>query len=137
MGRCISLPSFVEIRISCYPALKQNVYLCEFLNYGINIIHKIDNWRHPETSSNCSWLGRWMLSKKSFPREDYRELVELTVLFLCGEISWTIRIRKAGANHNARFMAYAIYFLKLQMMSERFQMSQNERTEVNFRGNFS
>ena len=70
------------------------------------------------------------LRKNTFSREDYRELVELTLIFLGGTIPRAFIIRKPGANHHARFVVYAIYFLKLQTLSEKFPMSQNERTEV-------
>ncbi len=35
-----------------------------------------------------------------------------------------------GAHHHARFMAYGIYYLKMQLLSEKFQMSVKERRNV-------
>ncbi|KZR96892.1 Uncharacterized protein APZ42_008521, partial [Daphnia magna] len=55
-----------------------------------------------EWASNC-------LESDTFPRSDYRELVELTVLFLGGAV-FPMSFRKPGAHHHARFMAYSIYF---------------------------
>jgi hypothetical protein len=76
-------------------------------------------------------MVRECLRKNTSPREDYRKLVEFTVIFLGRTIPRRASvIRKSGANRHAKVMAYAIYFLKLQMMSETFPMSKNERTEV-------
>ncbi|KZS04710.1 Cc8K15.2-like protein, partial [Daphnia magna] len=41
-------------------------------------------------------------STSVFPRADYKELLELTILFLGGDV--TIKLRKPGALHHARFM---------------------------------
>ena len=78
-------------------------------------------------------LAEEQLEKGTFPREDYRELLELTDIFwrgdLPGERKFTMR--KPGAHHRARFMHQAIYFLKMQLLSEQFAMSQKERAQVN------
>jgi len=47
------------------------------------------------------------------PREDYRELVELTIIFLGGVPPRGISLRIPGAIHHARWMAKAIYCLKI------------------------
>ncbi len=39
-------------------------------------------------------------------------------------------LRKPGAHHRARFMHIAIYVLKMQLMSERFKMSQEELNQL-------
>jgi hypothetical protein len=75
-----------------------------------------------------SW-GEKCLKKNTFPREDYRELLELTVIYLGGIITRNFKLRKPGAHHHARFMAYAIYFLKIELMSVRFQLEQTERKQ--------
>lgn len=71
------------------------------------------------------------LEKKTFPREDYLELTELTVVFLGGSLPRGIfKLKKPGANHHARFMAKAIYYIKIFMMSHRFELTLNETKEV-------
>ena len=47
------------------------------------------------------------------PREDYREFLELTAIFLGEAPSRGIGFRKPGAFHHARWMAKAIYCLKI------------------------
>lgn len=41
-----------------------------------------------------------------------------------------------GAHHHARFMAYAIYYLKIQLFSKRFAMSSTELSGVKRMANF-
>jgi hypothetical protein len=76
--------------------------------------------------------GQSHLASQSFPREDYRELIELTVIFLGGTLpaGRNFQFRKPGAHHRARFMHIAIYALKMQMLSERFQLDQNELSQI-------
>lgn len=42
----------------------------------------------------------------------------------------------SGADHSARFMAYSMYFLKMQLLSEQFEMTDEEKTGVKRNGNF-
>ena len=55
------------------------------------------------------------LNKGTFPREDYREVAELNLIWLGGTLpnSRKFFIRKPGAVHHARFMAKSIYLLKM------------------------
>lgn len=82
--------------------------------------------------STLHW-GEICLAKETFPREDYRELLELTVIYLGGHLPGKPKVvfRKPGAaHHRARFMHNEIYFLKMQLLSERFGMNQEEREAV-------
>ena len=60
------------------------------------------------------------LSYGSFPREDYRELVELTIVWLGGidRIS-EFKFQWPGAFHLARFMAKDIYILKMDLLKDQ------------------
>lgn len=42
----------------------------------------------------------------------------------------------SGAHHHARFMAYAIYFIKIELLSERFSMTDEESRNVKRMANF-
>ena len=56
------------------------------------------------------------LTKNTFPREDYRELIELTFVYLGGELpARKFFLRQPGAMHHARFMSKAIYLLKMEL----------------------
>ena len=60
------------------------------------------------------------MQRATWPREDYRELLELVVLFLGGVakrvhdgqvININVQIRKPGAIHRDQFMASCLYLL--------------------------
>ena len=76
----------------------------------------------------------------TWQREDYRELLELTVIFLGGVVkrmqygSYNVipsPIRKPGAFHRARFMASCLYLYKIYMFNSQFtELSPDELTQV-------
>ena len=62
-----------------------------------------------------------------WPRDDYRELLELSLIFLGGIPTKDVKFRKVGAIHHARFMAKAIYSLKIYMFREVFKLTNTEK----------
>ncbi|KAE9539939.1 hypothetical protein AGLY_005191 [Aphis glycines] len=66
-------------------------------------------------------------SKKEQFREDYRELLELTIIFLGGTPHRGISFRIPGASHHARWMAKAIYCLKIFIFRNQFKMSPRQQ----------
>lgn len=56
----------------------------------------------------------------SFPRNDYKEFLELVIIFLGGNPPLGIKFRKPGALHYARWMAKAIYSLKIVIFRNQF-----------------
>jgi len=62
----------------------------------------------------------------AIPREDYRELLELAVLFLGKVPSRGVRFRVPGAFHHARWMAKLLYVLKLNLFQQQFQITPKE-----------
>lgn len=58
------------------------------------------------------------------PRDDYRELLELSLKFL-GKCSDTT-FKKPGACHHARWMAKAIYSLKMYLFRQSFKLTNKE-----------
>jgi hypothetical protein len=67
-----------------------------------------------QAQATRNWLEAH-IEKGTFPREDYRELAELNLIWLGGTLpnSRKFFIRKPGAVHHARFMAKSIYLLKM------------------------
>ncbi|KAG0728208.1 hypothetical protein GWK47_032968 [Chionoecetes opilio] len=68
------------------------------------------------------------LLKKKQPRDDYREMVQLTIIVLGGEVE--ANIRKPGAYHRARWMAKVIYTLKITLFREEFALTKHEKREL-------
>lgn len=60
--------------------------------------------------------------KEQHHREDYREVIQLTLIFLGGKIKEHFKIRAPGAFHNARWMAKIIYSLKMFLYRHTFAL---------------
>lgn len=60
------------------------------------------------------------------PRDDYRELLELTVLFLGDVPPRGVRLVAPGAMHRARWMAKLLYSLKVWMFKKQFKLTARE-----------
>ena len=61
--------------------------------------------------------------QKKIVRDDYRELIELSIIFLGGDKEKKMKIRPPGAMHHARWMARAIYSLKICLLQSHFKIS--------------
>ena len=98
-----------------------------------------NDWRHQRASDVLAWAEHHM-SIGTWAREDYRELLELTVLYLGGLVkrmqkgSYNVirsPIRKPGACHRARFMASCLYLYKIYMFQSQFmELSPDQASEV-------
>jgi hypothetical protein len=62
--------------------------------------------------------------EKFQPRDDYRELLELVVIFLGGTPARGISFRYPGAIHRARWMARAIYSIKMWLFRDQYKLQQ-------------
>lgn len=63
------------------------------------------------------------------PRDDYKEFLELTLVFI-GVIPEKFRFRKPGACHHARWMAKAIYVLKMYLFREQLSLKKGEDNKL-------
>lgn len=64
------------------------------------------------------------------PRDDYHELLQLSLLFLGAECSADINIQAPGAFHHARWMAKLIYSLKIFLFRSQFQLTKRELSSL-------
>lgn len=64
------------------------------------------------------------------PREDYLEILELTLLFLGETPPYEVQLRKPGAFHHARWMAKVIYCIKIYLFRDQFDMTLTEESEL-------
>lgn len=62
--------------------------------------------------------------KEDFPRNDYREFLELIIIFLEGTLSKGIIFCQPGACYLARWMAKAIYCFKIYLFRHQVQLNQ-------------
>lgn len=63
---------------------------------------------------------------KEICRDDYRELLELVVMFLGFNLPKGNKFRKPGASHHARWMSKAIYSLKIFMFRDQLDIPKRE-----------
>ena len=74
--------------------------------------------------------AREQLLQKTFPRDDYKEFMELVVISLGGEVEgFTLKL--PGPDHHARWMSKCIYSLKLKLLGNVFEMTDEEKHQVN------
>ena len=69
-----------------------------------------------ETSHTTLIFCKKCLDTNVFPREDYKELCQLTIMWLGGVVE-NFQFQWPGPVHHARFIAKAIYYLKMQLTS--------------------
>jgi len=65
--------------------------------------------------------------EKMQPRDDYRELLELVLIFLGAEPSRGRHFAAPGAMHQARWMAKVIYTFKVWMFRSQFRLTAREQ----------
>ena len=63
-------------------------------------------------------------------RDDYRELLHLSLLFLGADFSGDIHIQAPGAFHRARWMSKLIYSLKIYIFRSRFRLTACELSSL-------
>jgi len=93
-----------------------------------------DPWLCQIAQSVLIW-ARQRLLENTFPRDDYKELIALVVIWL-GEDVDKFTFMHPGPDHHARWMAKAISFLKLSLLQSQFTMDDDERTCMNRMANF-
>ena len=64
------------------------------------------------------------------PRNDYNELLELSIIFVGGIPPKGVHFAKPGAIHRARFMARLIYALKIFVFRHQFNLTSSEFTGI-------
>lgn len=89
---------------------------CEEIEYrSVVQIPRLEKLTKPWRQHVLDFCMTCMSEKQ--PRGDYVELLELVVLFLGGDTITGIKFRRAGSISRARWMAKAIYILKIWMVN--------------------
>ena len=85
-------------------------------------------WLCKQARDVLSW-AEVHLDKATWPRDDYKELLHLIIIWLGGAVkSFTFKF--PGADHHARWLSKAIYYMKLALLSGQFYMEEEEKKEV-------
>jgi hypothetical protein len=64
--------------------------------------------------------------QQSHPRNDYKEFLELAIVFLGAAPATGVRFMSPGAMHHARWMSKVIYSLKIWMFKAQFKLTPAE-----------
>jgi len=68
--------------------------------------------------------------RDNFPRDDYKEFLQLIVIFLGDIPPGGIKFRQPGSYHLARWMAKGIYCLKIMLFQNQFNLNANEKKAI-------
>ena len=96
--------------------------LCKF-DYS-----SVPDWMQQEGKDVLSWAERELV-KNTWPREDYRELLKLTIVCLGGEVP-NFQFLLPGPDHHARWMSKCLYYLKLKLLLKTFKISDVQQAQV-------
>ena len=88
----------------------------------------VPEWMVEEGKAVLAWAER-ELAKNTWPRDDYKELLKLTIICLGGNIPG-FQFMIPGPDHHARWMSKVIYFLKMLLLLYQFLMSEEEKRQV-------
>ena len=75
-------------------------------------------------------FAKQILFSSHQPRDDYRELLELTIIFLGDTPPRGVRIMAPGAMHRARWMSKLLYCVKIWLFRAQFRLTAREETAV-------
>lgn len=100
----------------------------EYSKLSILDTASLPQWMQEEARSVLSWAEA-ELAKNTWPREDYRELLRLTIVALGGVVPG-FQFLQPGPDHHARWMSKCLYYLKIKLLSNVFTMSQEENSQV-------
>ena len=64
------------------------------------------------------------------PRDDYREFLELSIIYLGRAPSRGIRFQAPGAMHHARWLAKVLYAVKMWLFRSQFRMTKSEQKAI-------
>lgn len=64
------------------------------------------------------------------PRDNYKELLELAIVFIWGIPPREVHLMAPGAMHHARWMAKAIYALKIWLFQKQFSLTARQEREL-------
>ena len=88
----------------------------------------VPEWVKEEAMAVLTWAEE-ELAKNTWPRADYQELLVLTIISLGGEVEG-FKFMLPGPDHHARWMSKKIYYLKINLLQDVFDMTDAEKIQV-------
>ena len=116
------IPLFRRLKKNCY-SLDIDLENLELFNYS-----SVPDWFAAEANEVLVWAEP-ALESNTWPRCDYKELLELVIIYLGGYVPGFC-FKLPGPDHHARWMSKAIYYLKIQLLSRTFKLSEEEKMMI-------
>ena len=64
------------------------------------------------------------------PRDDYKEMLELAIIILGGDLERKLKFKLPGALHHARWMSKPLYLMKLYMFRDQLILLDEELAQI-------
>lgn len=128
---------FLEVKL--YPSTGPDILLFKRFQHAWEKIDKTkfstsvsDSYIHDILKDEADEIISYAKNKltEDLPRDDYQEFLELVIIFLGGVPPRGITFRQPGPYHLARWMAKAIYSLKLFIFKNQFKLNSREETSL-------
>ena len=112
-----------------------------FFTKKCNYFSRATRWNHPFLSQpplkGCfgtlkltdGFYWHWLYLNNNWPRGDYKELVELLIIYLGGKI-YNFKFRITGADHHAIWMSKIIYCLKISLLINQYKLDDESKAKL-------
>ena len=116
--------------VSLFRMLKNVYHELDIDTTQLVVLNKINLplWMQEESNDILRW-AQTEYQKNTWPRYDYKELIELTIVMLGGTVD-SFSIKFPGPDHHTRWMSKAIYILKIHLLLNVFIITDEERRKV-------
>lgn len=110
--------------VAFFKQLREKWNAMEKVNYEDGHEHLHETFSGVEIEEALIFFRK--LLKEEHLKNDYRELIELCIMFLGATVDLNLKVRPPGALHHARWMAKGIYSLKMFLFRSQLSLSVSE-----------
>ena len=117
--------SVVDSETWDWPELERKI---DYNSLTVLDVNSLPEWLQEEAKNVLSWaLAEF--SKNTWPRGDYKEMMELLIVFLGGSVE-NFKFHIPGADHHARWMSKIIYTLKICLLSGQYNLDAETQEKI-------
>ena len=100
----------------------------DYSNLFVLDLKSLPDWMQTEANDVLTWASKEH-SKNTWARADYKELLELVIIFLGGKIE-NFLFKLPGPDHHARWMSKQIYCLKISLMLNQYELEEDTKAKL-------
>ena len=100
----------------------------DYSNLFVLDLESLPDWMKTEANDVLKWATKEH-SKNTWARADYKELIELVIIFLGGKID-NFKFRLPGPDHHARWMSKEIYCLKISLLLNQYELDEDTKAKL-------